>query len=442
MTEWPKSREVLQRNETWIPGGVVSLNRKCDPNICFVRGQGSRVWDLEGNEYIDYQAAFSAYFLGHADAEVDGAVQSVFKEKRVLMGAGPTDLEGELAELFCRCVPTVEKMQITCTGSEATYHAIRLARAATGRDHMITMQGGYNGWHNDVAGNLMSDLKDVGPRVSPGEYAFDPISAGIPKAHQALIHNVNYNDLDSVRYVLGKYPVAGILLEPLLQNIGIVKPQPGFLEGLRKLADEFGCLLIFDEVKTGFRHGLGGYQGICGVTPDLCSFGKAVANGYPMGVIAGKKRYMDLFTHPDRAKRVLIAGTYNAHPVTNAAAIATLKKLADPKAGVYAHVYKLGQMLEDGVTRIVKELGMPAHLARVGSAFCLYFMDHAPRDYHDLAQNVNFARDKQFRVELIKLGIYQFPLPIKQGSISYAHTTKDIEETLEKMEKVLRGLKA
>ena len=144
-----------------------------------------------------------------------------------------------------------------------------------GRNHVIKMQGGYNGWHNDIACNVISTISDVGKRVSPGEYPFDAISAGIPESNKSLIHVINYNDLDSVSYVLKRYPVACIILEPILQNIGVVKPQPGYLQGLRKLADEHGFLLIFDEVKTGFRHALGGYQSICGVTPDLSSFGKA-----------------------------------------------------------------------------------------------------------------------------------------------------------------------
>ena len=142
MNKWPKSAARLKRNEAWIPGGVVSLNRKAPPNICFAKAKGSRAWDLEGNEYIDYQAGFAAAFLGHNDPDVNAAIQQTIADDKVLMGAGPTDLEGDLAALFCQCVPTVDSIQVTTTGSEATYHAIRIARAATGRDHIIIMQGG------------------------------------------------------------------------------------------------------------------------------------------------------------------------------------------------------------------------------------------------------------------------------------------------------------
>ncbi|HEY0770681.1 MAG TPA: aspartate aminotransferase family protein [Sphingobacteriaceae bacterium] len=440
MNSWPKSLELLKSNEQWIPGGVVSLNRKSDPNICFTKGQGSRVWDLEGNEYIDYQAGFAAAFLGHNDPDVNGAVQRALEEDTILMGAGPTDLEGKLAELFCQCVPTVERIQLTTTGSEATYHAIRIARAVTRRDHVIIMQGGYNGWHNDVAGNVISTLNDVGQRVSPGEYPFDSLSAGIPECHKSLIHVINYNDLDSVEYIIKRHPVACIILEPILQNIGIVKPLPGYLEGLRKLADEDGFLLVFDEVKTGFRHALGGYQSICGVTPDLSTFGKAVANGYPMGVIGGKKKYMDYFVHPEKAERVLIAGTFNAHPLISVAAIATLQKLASSEHRVYEHVNALGQRLEDGLNEIFNAYDSPFYVAREGSAFCVYFMDHAPIDFHDVAVNNNFALDKEYRIKLIEKGVFNFPLPIKQGSISFAHSVQDIDETLENTQLVVSDL--
>jgi glutamate-1-semialdehyde 2,1-aminomutase len=440
MNVWPKSQALLKNNEKWIPGGVVSLNRKSDPNICFTKGRGSRVWDLEGNEYIDYQAGFAASFLGHNDPDINRAVQESFSQDMVLMGAGPTDLEGKFAELFCSSVPSVDSIQITTTGSEATYHAIRIARTVTKKDHIIVMQGGYNGWHNDVACNVISALTDVGERVSPGEYPFDSLSAGIPDAHKSLVHIINYNDLDSVRYVLKRYPVACLILEPILQNIGIVKPLPGYLEGLRQLADENGFLLIFDEVKTGFRHAIGGYQSISGITPDLSTFGKAVANGYPMGVIGGKKKYMDHFVHPERDQRALIAGTYNAFPLTTVAAIATLKKLSSPEHQVYQHINKLGKMLEDGLNTIFSTLDKPYYLARQGSAYCMYFMDHAPVDFHDIIKNHDFAFDKNYRIKLIEKGIFNFPLPIKQGSISFAHTEKDIEITLEKTQDVVNEL--
>jgi len=398
------------------------------------------VWDVDGNEYIDYQAAFSAVFLGHNDPDVNAAVGAALRDDRVLMGAGPTDREGELAELVCTHVPGVEKLQMTNTGSEATYHAIRLARAHTGRDDLIVMQGGYNGWHNDVAANVSSELSAIGPRVSPGEYPFDPISAGIPASHQRHVHIVNFNDLESVRHVAGRNPIACLILEPILQNIGVVKPAPGYLEGLRLLADEFGFLLIFDEVKTGFRHALGGYQSLCGVIPDLCTFGKALANGYPIGLIGGKARYMDYFAHPDKARRVLIAGTYNAHPIPVAAAIATLRKLMSAEHDVYGQLERRGRELEAGLKEALRKGNRPFHVARQGSALCVYFMDHAPVDFHDMAESNDARFDLAWRRALIERGVYQFPLPNKQMSLSCAHTADDVTQTVEAVDEVMQSL--
>lgn len=430
MHTYPNSARVFAHNRQYIPGGVVSTNRATAPEIAFVRGQGSRIWDHDGHEFIDYHAAFAPHFLGHNDPYVTAAVTRALAGGLSLFGSGTTEFEGRLAELICTHVEIADSVQFLNTGSEATYQAIRAARAITGRDDIIVMQGGYNGWHNDVACNLMTPLAALGPRVSPGEYPFRPISAGIPEAHQRLVHPVNFNDLDSVRWVCERYPVACLITEPILQNVGVVKPLPGYLAGLRQLADEFGFLLVFDEVKTGFRHALGGYAALCGVRPDFVVYGKAVANGYPMGVIAGKKEYMDFFVHPDPARRVLLAGTYNGHPVPTMAAIATIERLLMNGGEVYRQVEALGAMLETGVHEILAKLGVPATFVRQGSAFCLYFMDHAPVDWHDLATHHCFGADETMRRELIERGVYFFPLATKQGSISAAHTERDIELTL------------
>lgn len=428
---------IFAANRRSIPGGVVSVNRAVQPEIVFVKGSGAHIWDADGNDYIDYHAAFAPHFLGHNDPYVNDAVHKALCAGESLFGCGTTIFEGRLAELVCRNVPCVQSVQFLNTGSEATYQAIRVARAATGRGHIIVMQGGYNGWHNDVACNLMTPLVDIGPRVSPGEYAFVPISAGIPVEHRNLVHPINFNDLASVRYACERYPIAALITEPVLQNIGVVLPEPGYLEGLRSLADEFGFTLIFDEVKTGFRHALGGYAQISGVTPDLVVYGKAVANGYPIAVLGGKAYLMDYFVHPDRSKRVLLAGTYNAHPVPTAAAIATIERLMMNDGEVYRHVESLSLMLEGGVRDIVRKVGLPATLSRQGSAFCLYFMDHRPCDWHDLATHNAFDLDEQMRRQLIGRNIYFFPMATKQCSISAAHTERDIAITLEQMQHAL-----
>ncbi|HKT13220.1 MAG TPA: aspartate aminotransferase family protein [Terriglobia bacterium] len=442
MSIYKKSAEVFARNRNFISGGVVSVNRATSPEIVFVKGEGSHIWDADGNRYIDYHAAFAPHFLGHNDPCVTAAVNRVLQEHASLYGTGTTVLEGQLAELICRHIPWVESVQFLNTGSEATYQAIRLARAVTGRDDIIVMQGGYNGWHDDVSCNLMTPLELLGPRISPGEYRYMPISAGIPASHQKLVHPVNFNDLESVEYVCKKCPIAALITEPILQNVGIIKPLPGYLEGLRKLADQYGFILIFDEVKTGFRHGIGGYAQIAHVAPDLATYGKALANGYPIAALGGKKELMDWFVHPDPSRRALLAGTYNAHPVPTAAAIATIERLAMNGGEVYRHVEGLGEELQQEIEDILQRLSIKAVVARQGSAFCIYFMDHCPRDWHDLAANHDFALDATMRRELIERGIYFFPLATKQCSISFAHTAEDIEATLESLEDTLTSVLA
>jgi len=431
------SSRIFEHNLRYIPGGVMSLNRKVEPAISFARALGSHMWDADGNRYIDLHAAFGPYLLGHNHPAVNDAVMSAMRDGMSLYGTGTTEQEGELAELICDNIPWVESVQVLNTGSEATAQAIRLARAYTERDHIIVMQGGYNGWHNDVAWNLMSSLQALGPRRSPGEYPKVPMSAGIPAAHRDLIHAVNFNDLDSVRFVCEKYPTAAVILEPVLQNIGIVPPQPGYLEGLRKLADEFNFVLIFDEVKTGFRHAFGGYAELSGVVPDLVVYGKAIANGYPIAALGGKRHIMDLFADPDLSRRVLLAGTYNGHPVPVAAAIETMKLLLANNGELYRDLEKKGATIEDALRNVESDAARPMVVSRIGSAFCYYFMDHVPVDWHDILEHHDFNRDVALRLELIDKGIYAFPLAVKQMSISAAHTEQDVQQVIDAMVSLL-----
>ena len=433
-----KSAALFVENSRRIPGGTVSLNRKVEPEIAFARGQGAYLWDVDGNRYTDYHAGFAPYLLGHADTDVDSAVRRAMDEGWTLAGTGTTPWEGHAAELLCRCVPTLEKVQFTTTGSEATYHALRLSRAHTGRDHIVVMQGGYNGWHDEVACNVMTPLSAIGPRVSRGEYPFVPMSAGMPEGIAGRVHILNFNDLDAVEWAFQTYPVACLMTEGILQNIGIVKPKRGYLQGIRELCDRYGVVFVLDEVKTGFRHALGGLQSLEGVRPDLSVFGKAIANGYPLGAIGGRAEIMDRFNHPDPAQRVLIAGTYNGHPLTMAAAIGTMEKLLKEGDGIYAGLERLGATMQEGLTALFAQYGVTATVARQGSAFCAYFMDHAPTDWHDIAENHDMAKDLTYRKALIARGVYHFPLPTKQGSISAAHTDADIAETLRITEDVLR----
>jgi glutamate-1-semialdehyde 2,1-aminomutase len=440
MAHYPNSEAILSKNSRYIPGGVVSTNRAVDPPIVFHKAQGASMWDVDGNRFIDYHAAFGPYVLGHGDAHVNEAVRRVMEEGKSLFGSGTTELEGQLAEMICNAVPFIDSVQVLNTGSEATYQALRLARAFTGRDHIIKPQGGYHGWHNDVACNLMTPLAAMGPRRVADEYPFLPISAGIPKGHSELVHIVNFNDLESVEAMCKKYPIAALIAEPIMQNIGIVHPQPGYLEGLRNLADQYGFVLIFDEVKTGFRHALGGYSALSGVTPDLVVYGKAIANGYPIAVIGGKAELMNLFVDPDPTRRVLLAGTYNAHPVPTVAAIATIERLSEGNGAVYHHLESLGQKMQSGLESALKDNDITAVVARQGSAFCTYFMDHLPVDWHDVVTHHDAELDGLMRKKLLDSGVYFFQLPMKQCSLSAAHTEADVDTTLAAVQEVFSSI--
>ena len=433
-----KSKQIFDHNRKYIPGGVMSLPRRADPELAFERADGAYMWDADGNRFLDYHAAFAPIVLGHNDPHVNRAVAEVMARGASLFGSGTNLLEGQLAELMCTCIPICEMVQILNTGTEATMAAIRLARGFTGRDHIIVMQGGFNGSHNDVACNVLTPLNVIGPRVSPGEYKYIPLGTGVPAAHAQLVHVVNFNDLDSVRYVCERYPIAALIIEPILQNIGIVKPQPGYLQGLRDLADKYGFVLIFDEVKTGFRYSLGGYSQISGVKPDLAVFAKAIANGYPISALVGKRELMQLIADPNPAKRPFVAGTYNGHPIPVAAAIATIERLTEGGGEVYRKIDRLGQKIQIGIEAILRTRGITGLVARQGSAFCIYFMGHEPHDWHDLASHHDFARDLSMRRSMIAKGIYFFPVETKQCSISAAHTEEDIDQTLNALEESLK----
>lgn len=433
-------RDTLAHNSVYIPGGISSANRIIDPAIAFVRGEGAGLWDTQGKRYIDYHAAFGPYFLGHNFAPVNQAAIAVLETGDSLFGAGPSGLEGRLAELVCKTVDAVDKVTLLNTGSEATSLAIRLARVITKRRHFIVMQGGYNGNHDELACNVFNSLEEIGPRVSPGEYPLRPLGAGTNVEETRFVHAINFNDLESVRYVCRRYPIAAVITEPVLQNIGVVHPQKGYLAGLRELADECGFVLIFDEVKTGFRHAVGGYSALCGVTPDLVVYGKAIANGFPLAMVGGKRKFMDYLSHTDPSRRPFLAGTYNGHPVPVAAAIRTIEYLIANESTLYPRIEALGARMQSGMLDVFSRHHIPACVSRQGSAFSFYFMADAPRDLHDIIERHDTAKDVALRRLLIERGVFFIPIATKQCSISAAHTQDDIDQTLQRFEDAVAAL--
>jgi glutamate-1-semialdehyde 2,1-aminomutase len=416
----PASSDLLDRAAEVIPGGVNTCRRRSDPRLCFTRGAGAHLWDLEGRRYIDYHAAYGAIFLGHSHPAVTARVAAAIEE-RVLFGVGVTEAEVALAAKIVEHVPSAEQVVVCNSGSEATYHAIRLARGVTGRQKIIKFQGCYNGFHDYVLRNVLSPPELVGRR--------DPQSSGMLEAAIDATEVCRFNDLEDVRRVLDANPeqIAAILIEPIGHNSPGILPEPGFLEGLRALADETGALLVFDEVITGFRHHLGGFQALCGVLPDLTTLGKAIANGFPIAAIAGRREHMEHFnTNP--AGDVHFGGTYNGNAVGVEAALATIAELE--REDVHGRVFALGARMRDGLAAIAEEAGIPAVVGGYGSLFVLCFMEGPLRSYEDVLRN-DAALFGRYRRALVERGVFEMPESLGRSHISAAHTPDDVDRSLE-----------
>ncbi len=412
-----------------IPGGVNSSLRRCWLQPVWARAKGAVITDVDGNNFIDYHAAFGPILLGHNYDAVNERVAGALGEID-LVGIGSTEAETRLAKKICEHIPCAEKVLFCNSGSEATYSAVRLARAVTGRKKIIKFQGAYHGWHDYLAMNVISPADKLGQR--------DPLSAGsLPEAlEQTLI--CSFNDLDNVEDTVRAHrsEIAAVILEPILHNIGCVLPQPGFLEGLREITRREGMLLVFDEVVTGFRHGLGGYQKFCGVTPDLTTLGKALANGYPIAALCGKRDFMDRFkTHPDG--NVFFAGTFNGHPLGCAAALATIEVLE--KAETYPKLFAMGEKMRKGLVEIVQRLGVKATVAGFGSVFLTHFQEGPIRNYQDLLRN-DAMMFVNYRKHLVERGIFKLPINLKRNHLNLSHTEEQVNRTLQACEDSLRAL--
>jgi glutamate-1-semialdehyde 2,1-aminomutase len=376
---------------------------------------------------LDYHAAFGPLILGHTNRTVEAAVREAISRVD-LMGAGVTDLEVLLAEQISHLVPSAERVLLTNSGSEATYAALRVARAVTGRKGIIKFQGTYHGWHDAVLTNVISRPEMVG-RPDPG-------SEGMFPDVVASTFVLPFNDADVVEELLRERAedVAALIVEVIPHNIGCVLPKPGYLQALRSLATAYGVVLIFDEVITGFRHALGGYQSVVGVTPDLTTFAKAMANGYPIAALVGKKELMDRF---GRGGGVVFMGTYNGHPVGVSAALATIHELRD--GSVHERCFKLARSAAEGIEMAAKELGVPMTVSLFGSVFVPYFMEGPIESYTDLLRNDD-GRDVWFRRAMCEEGIFMLPTALKRDHVSAAHTEAHIERTVETARRVLRKL--
>ncbi len=414
-----------------MAGGHLSPSRRLGRPIAFTRASGCHLFDADGQRYIDFHCGFGANVLGHCHPAIAARVEAVSSEID-LIGAGITELEVETCEAIARHIPCAELVALCSSGSEATYHALRLARAATGRRTIIKFQGGYHGWHDAVAMNVQSGAGLVG--------RYDPLCDGILEDTARHTVVLPYNDAGAVEDYLKANPgsVAAIIIEPIAHNIGSVVARDAYLADLRAITRAHGVVLIFDEVITGFRHALGGYQSIVGVTPDLATFGKAAGSGYAIGIVAGRRDIMERVGRTGPGS-VFMGGTFNGAPSTLAAVLATIDELA--RQGTYERLTALGDHMRQGLDGIIDRLGLAAQSAGFGSVWLPYFFTGEYSRYDDLLRNDD-ALDLRFRQAMIERRFIGQPLPLKRLYLSLAHTLEVLDEALDRIEDILKGIVA
>jgi glutamate-1-semialdehyde 2,1-aminomutase len=423
-----QSDELFREALKYIPGGVnspVRAFRAVGGNPFFVaRAKGARVRDVDGNLYIDYVGTWGPAILGHAHPRIVKAVQTAARNGTSF--GIPNPLEVALARLICSWVPSVQKVRMCNSGTEATMSAIRLARGFTQRDKIIKFDGCYHG-HADC----------LLVKAGSGALTFgNPDSAGVPAAFAQHTIVLPFNEPEAVRAAFEANPnqIAAIILEPVPGNAGLYLPKPGYLESLRRLCSDHGAVLIFDEVMTGFRLAKGGAQERFGLTPDLSCFGKVIGGGLPVGAFGGRAEIMDCLAP---VGPVYQAGTLSGNPLAMAAGLAALEELAATDA--YTQLEELGQALESGLRQAAQTAGVPVQLNRCGSMFCCYFTSGPVHNVTD-AMKSDRERFKRYFHGMLAKGIYFAPSQFEAGFLSTAHTPADIERTVKAAARVMKTL--
>ena len=414
-----ESRRLIEAASRFMPAGVSSNFRVgMSPHpLVFERGEGPYLHDVDGNRLVDYYLGMGPMILGHNPETVRRAVVAQL-EHGILYG-GQSRVEAEAAELFCSLVPCAEKLRFCGSGSEAVQAALRLARAATGRRTVVKFEGHYHGWFDSILVSVAATAENAGDRAHPNR---NPGSAGQDPTAWGSVEVLTWNDLALVEARLAAGDVAAVIMEPAMCNAGAIHPAPGYLEGVRAACSRHGTVLIFDEVITGFRVAPGGAQQLLGVTPDLATFAKAMANGFPVAAVAGRADLLDRFA----TGGAVHGGTYNAHPGCMAATLATLRALAD--GSVHKAIEPLGRKLMDGIDATLKRTGIPATVVGFPQIFHVAFgLTEPARDYRDLMR-MDRARYVRFCTELLKRRVRV----LERGAwfLSSTHDEIAIEETL------------
>ncbi|OGI46402.1 MAG: glutamate-1-semialdehyde-2,1-aminomutase [Candidatus Muproteobacteria bacterium RIFCSPHIGHO2_01_FULL_65_16] len=424
-----QSQELFNRAKQHIPGGVNSPVRAFkgvggEP-VFFARGKGAYLWDEDGRKYIDYVGSWGPMILGHAHPKVLAAVKET-AAKGLSFGA-PTRIEIEMAELICSIVPSIEKVRMVSSGTEATMSAIRLARGFTGRDKIVKFEGCYHGHADSLLVKAGSGALTLGVPTSPG------VPAELA-AHTLTLEYNNIEPADELFKKLGR-EIACVIVEPVAGNMNCVPPVAGFLQGLRALCDAHGALLIFDEVMTGFRVGLHGAQGLYGIKPDLTTLGKVIGGGLPVGAFGGRAEVMDRIA-PDGP--VYQAGTLSGNPVALAAGLATLKEIA--RTGFFEKLSATTTALAEGLRERARLAGVPLAVQAVGGMFGIFFTREQRVTRFSQVMACDGERFKKFFHGMLRAGVYLAPSAYEAGFVSAAHSAKDIARTLDKAEAVLKKL--
>ena len=420
-----KSRQLFEKAKTIIVGGVNSPVRFYEPYPFFAtRGKGSRIIDSDGNRYIDYCMGYGALLLGHNYKTITSSVKSQLA--RGSLFCIPTEKEVELAELMIECIPCTEMVRLVNTGTEATMHAIRLARGFTKRQKIIKFEGCYHGAHDYVLVKAGSGAAHQGIPLSEG--TLDSI------AENTLV--TPYNDPQSLERIIESNDVAAVIIEPVIANMGLILPDKNFLTDVRKITEQSNTLLIFDEVVTGFRLALGGAQEYYSIKPDLATFGKAISNGFPLAAITGKKEIME---HLTPTGRVYQASTFAGNPISVSAALATVKTLKNRT--IYSKINKTSGEIVKGIKDSLSSLNFEATVNSLGSMFQIFFNNSSVRNYDD-AKKSDMKLYKQFFDQVLKKGIFVPPSQFETCFVSYSHKKTDIRQTLEGFDDVLRKVRS
>jgi len=423
----PMSKLLYERAKKVMPGGVSSPVRSFEPYPFFTeKAKGSKLYDIDGNVYIDYCMAYGSLILGHAHPEVLEAVRLQL-DKGTLYGT-PIEAEVELAELIARIVPSIEMIRFVNTGTEATMHAIRAARAYTSRNKIVKFEGCYHGAHDSVLVKAGSGAARLGV----------PMSLGIPEGTVKNTIVLPFNDIESLERVFEQNmeEIAAVIIEPVMGNAGVILPREGYLQRIRKLTKESGAVLIFDEIITGFRLALGGAQEYYNVIPDMTTLGKIMGGGFPIAAFGGKKDIMELIAP---VGKVYQAGTFSGNPVSVIAGLTTLRILS--REFIYRKLELTCEKIRKGLIDIVEDAGVDAQVNNIASMFQIFFTDQPVIDYES-AQRSDKIMFMHYQRELMKRGVFIPPSQFETCFISIAHTDEDIERTLEAAESAIKAVRA